>query len=141
MSSSRASQKLYESGRVSAGAFHKYLGATSVDGRSLVADDGNSNAAAFTADHLDAPQHQKPGRSLGAILANPQGDYGPADQATRGHIDKRANKRGDRESKYSKQRTRVDEPRRASVARVKANSAHEYYDSAWYGHPESRQES
>jgi hypothetical protein len=114
-------------GTISPKAMRKYLGATSAD------------AAAFTSNHLDAPQHQRPGPSLGAILANPKGDWGPADTASRQHIDRRANKRTDKESKYLTQRTWVDRPERASTARVKAGSAHEYYSDAWYGHPGSRQ--
>jgi hypothetical protein len=126
-------------GTVSPKAMRKYLGSTSADGTGLTADDGNTNAGAFTSNHLDAPQNQRPGRSLGDILANPQGDYGPADTASRQHIDRRANKRTDKESKFSNQKGWVDKPMRASTARVKAASAHEYYDSAWYGHPGSRQ--
>jgi hypothetical protein len=124
---------------ISPTAFKKYLARTSADGQGLSADEAKAHGLgheAYRTGHIDAQQH---GPGLGAILKNPQGDYGAGDVAGRNDIDKRSNRRGDRESKYSKQRTRLDKPLNASAARVKAASAHEHYDSAWYGTPARRQ--
>jgi hypothetical protein len=126
-------------GMISPTAFKKYLARTSADGQGLTADEAKAHGLgheAYRTGHIDAQQH---GPGLGEILANPSADYGPADAGSRNDIDRRANRRGDRESKYSKQRTRLDKPLNASTSRVRAGSAHEHYDSSWYGTPARRQ--
>jgi hypothetical protein len=128
-------------GTISQKALRKYLASTSNGGANTTFDAPVGKrqprqSIGYGAGHINDPVNQ---RSLGAILANPQGDFGPADAASRQHIDRRANKRRDNESKIGNERTRVDEPRRASTARVKRTSAHEYYAESWYGHPGSRQ--
>jgi hypothetical protein len=63
---------------------------------------------------------------------DPADDWGPDDA---GHIDSKANRRPDKESKFSEERTVVDVPVRASVARVKRTSAQAYEPDDWYKGP------
>jgi hypothetical protein len=58
------------------------------------------------------------------------------DAATGPHfLDKAENKRPDRESKYSSEKTAIDRPSWPSEARVKKNSATAYEPDQWYRGP------
>jgi hypothetical protein len=65
----------------------------------------------------------------------PGESWGPADAAGVDHLNKKANKRPDRESKYSNEKTVVDRPLFASTSRVKKNSATAYEPDVWYRGP------
>jgi hypothetical protein len=67
--------------------------------------------------------------------ADPADQWGADDACYYDHIDSKANKRPDRESKYNSERTVVDVPMRASVARVKRTSAQAYEPDDWYKGP------
>jgi hypothetical protein len=62
-------------------------------------------------------------------------EFGPNDA---GHIDAKANRRGDKEARVAGQKL----PGNAapSDARVRRINANEYYQSSWYGEPARRQE-
>src|SRR5262249_47541247 len=72
------------------------------DGQELTADDGGNWSGAIGRDQIDSRETQK---SRSAGFANAQADYGPRDL---GSIDARANRRSDKESRYSKERSRWD---------------------------------
>jgi hypothetical protein len=66
---------------------------------------------------------------------NPADAWGPNDASDVNHIDSKANRRKDKESKYTEEKTVVDAPVRASVARVKKTSAEAYEPDLWYRGP------
>jgi hypothetical protein len=66
---------------------------------------------------------------------NPADSWGPDDACYYDHIDSKANKRKDKESKYTEEKTVLDTPVRASVARVKRTSAQAYEPDDWYKGP------
>ena len=66
---------------------------------------------------------------------NPADHWGPDDACYVDHINSKGNKRPDKESKYNSERTVVDAPVRASVARVKKTSADAYEPDLWYRGP------
>ena len=68
---------------------------------------------------------------------NPADSWGPDDACYVDHIDSKGNRRKDKESKYTEEKTIVDEPLRASVARVKRTSAQAYEPDDWYKGPKA----
>jgi hypothetical protein len=64
-----------------------------------------------------------------------EGDFGPADACYVDHIDSKANRRKDKEAKLTEEKTVVDAPVRASVARVKRTSAQAYEPDDWCNGP------
>jgi hypothetical protein len=62
------------------------------------------------------------------------GDFGPDDACYVDHIDKKANRRPDKESKYSNEKTVLDKPINASAARAQRTSAHPN-GTSWYRGP------
>src|SRR5262249_43124990 len=64
--------------------------------------------------------------------SSPKDEWGNDAATGEGWIDKSENKRPDRESKYSNERTVLDKPLNASPARVKKTSAHAYEPDQWY---------
>jgi hypothetical protein len=147
----------WESGMISSKQLRKYLASTSEDG-----DEGGTlhtfdeqgagggmrqpkQNLGMGRGHLDDPMNTRqrtPFTSGGKKADRP--DWGPADVASRGHIDNARN----RATKFLKgasaipgrERTRVDEPKRASAARAKRTSANEYWPSEWYGTPGHRRQ-
>jgi hypothetical protein len=67
--------------------------------------------------------------------ADPADQWGPDDACYYDHIDSKGNRRKDKESKYTEEKTVVDVPVRASVARVKRTSAQAYEPDDWYKGP------
>jgi hypothetical protein len=67
--------------------------------------------------------------------ADPAESWGPNDLCYVRHIDSKGNRRKDKESKYTEEKTVVDAPVRASVARVKKTSAEAYEPDDWYKGP------
>jgi hypothetical protein len=66
--------------------------------------------------------------------SSPRDNWGP-DAFGRGHLDSKPNRRSDRESKYSSERTVLDKPPNASVSRVRKSSAQAYTPDDWYKGP------
>jgi hypothetical protein len=91
-------------GSVSTGALRRYLRSTSnpVDGE-IYRDDGGNWPGLVGRNQLDQAEQNKP---HAAGFANPEADYGPADA---GSIDSRAKRRGDKQSKYSRERPYWDQ--------------------------------
>jgi hypothetical protein len=61
----------------------------------------------------------------------PDDAWGPADAASVGHLDNKANRRPDRESRYSMERTVLDRSRWPSDALVKRTSAQQYSSNSY----------
>jgi hypothetical protein len=61
--------------------------------------------------------------------------WGPNDVWTRKGLDSKGNRRSDKESKYSSEKTVLDKPLNASVARVRKTSAHAYEPDQWFRGP------
>ena len=145
------------SGMISSKQLRKYLASTS--------EDGDPEGTLHTFDeqgagggmkqprqdlgmgrgHIDDPKNIH-SRAPGLMSREGRGqkDYGPNDVASRGHIDRKDN-RSTRFPKGSsaipgRERTRVDEPLKASASRAKRSSANEYWPSEWYGTPGHRRQ-
>jgi hypothetical protein len=95
--------------------------------------------------HINDPKNVR-SRAPGLMKAEGRGqaDFGPPDVASRGHIDNARNRskrfpKGD-SAIPGRERTRVDEPLKASAARAKRSSANEYWPSEWYGTPGHRRQ-
>jgi hypothetical protein len=95
--------------------------------------------------HINDPKNTRPHTPFtsGGKKAD-RADWGPSDVASRGHIDNSRN-RSTRFPKGSsasvdRERTRVDEPLKASASRAKRSSANEYWSSEWYGTPGHRRQ-
>jgi hypothetical protein len=139
---------LLGTGRLSDRAFAKYLASTSNDGKSLTHDDGGvhaGNRGAIARGHIDAKQNTR-ARGAGRFAAPSDRDFGPADTASRSHIDSRGNRMAfpDSAVKRRNQGGFGDMPVRASDARVRRTSATEVFigpgDEYWYGAGNRRQE-
>jgi hypothetical protein len=66
--------------------------------------------------------------------ADPADSWGPDDACYVDHIDKKSNRRPDKESKYSQERTVLDKPINASAERAQRTSAHPN-GTSWYRGP------
>jgi hypothetical protein len=110
-------------GSISARALNRWLSSTSSDGQELTRDDGGNSHGLIPANQINA--EQTPGRAH--FNDNPERDFGPRDA---GAIDSRANRRADRESKLSKERTALD--RALSSKRSAAVIDNEGWDPKWF---------
>jgi len=116
-------------GSISAGALHKYLRSTSnpADGE-VYRDDGGNWPGLVGRNQLDEADQNKP---HAAGFANPERDFGPRDA---GAIDSRANRRGDRESKTSRERTALDRAlsgKRSSAVVDDTDWNPKWFDKSW----------
>ena len=99
---------------------------------------GNSDSP-FSSTGIDWSNNSA-SNSVGGFMRSHDGDdpadsWGPDDACYVDHINKKSNRRPDKESKYNSERTVVDAPVRASVARVKRTSAEAYEPDDWYKGP------
>jgi len=122
--------RFFDRGMISARAAKRTgyaFDSTSSDGKSLRQDDGGvrGNSGEVPGNEINHPTNQAGGRM------SRTGGAGTERQEHRDHIDATRNKRPDRESKYGRERTVVDRPTRASLSRVKRNSAHAWSPD-WY---------
>jgi hypothetical protein len=99
---------------------------------------GNS-ADPFSHTSINWAGNSAPDRSGGNAHSgdgdDPSANWGPDDACYHDHINAEANKRPDKESKHNSERTVLDTPVRASVARVKRTSAQAYEPDLWYRGP------
>src|SRR6516165_6487172 len=95
----------------------------------------------------DSPYNVRNGIDWSGNSSNPSGfdscdsggtpgdSWGPDDFASVDHLNTKANRRTDRESKYSSEKTVLDRPLNVSTSRVKKTSAHAYQADDWYKGP------